>query len=177
MNKNIVIFGCDNAGKTTLAYELQDMISNFGYIVEYHHSLGKDATLDEMHNFMRENLIKDCVTIFDRFPVIEERVCGKVLRGKDAFQSYYLSYRDEFDSMCSKVDLFIFCMPHLFDVLNWGEREQMDGVKDYALDLISGYQKMAVELKQKGFNVIQYSWRDEIGTQGEFTRIIREVLK
>jgi len=173
MNKNIVIFGCDNAGKTTLAYEMQDLIYNFGYNVEYKHSLGKNATLDEMHDFMRENLMKDCVTIFDRFPVIEERVCGKVLRGKDAFEGFY----GEYDAMLSKVDLFVFCMPHLFDVINWGGREQMEGVKDHAIELIKGYIDVAYALKREGRNIIQYSWRDELGTQGEFNKTVREVLR
>lgn len=173
MNKNIVIFGCDNAGKTTLAEQIVDTINQWGYKVKYQHSLGKNATPDQMHDFMRLNLMDDCITVFDRFPVIEEEVCGKVLRGKNIFDGYY----GETDAMLSKVDLFIFCMPHIFDIINWGEREQMDGVKDSVLELIHGYEKLAVKFKILGYNITQYSWRDDNATRGELVNMIKEVLE
>lgn len=173
MNKNIVIFGCDNAGKTTLAEQIIDMLNQWGYKAKYRHSPGKDAPIGVMFDFMESNLTEDCITIFDRFPVIEEEVCGRVLRGKNIFDGYV----GETDAMLSKVDLFVFCMPHIFDIINWGEREQMDGVKDSVLELIHGYEELAVKFKILGYNITQYSWRDELGTQGEFNKRIKEVLE
>lgn len=173
MNKNIVVFGCDNSGKTTLSEELTEKIKSWYDIdVEYQHSLGKDATLDEMHNFMRLNVLKDCVTIFDRFPIIEERVCGKILRGKDRFGGF----PGEFDAMCGMVDLFIFCMPNIFDIVNWGDREQMDGIKDNVVDLINEYTRLAFELKSWGCNVICYNYESP-RSKLEMLRSVVEVIE
>ena len=142
------------------------------YDIEYQHSPGKDITLDDMHDFMRFNLTKECVTVFDRFPVIEERVCGKVLRGKDRFEGYV----GEFDAMLSKVDLFIFCMPNIFDIVDWGDREQMDGVKDNVVDLINEYTKLAFELKAQGNNIVCYNYESSISKR-EMINAISNILK
>lgn len=162
MNKNIVIFGCDNSGKTTLSQdiskELDLLLRNNGlaYPIECKHSLGPNVTLEQHENFMNENLDKDCITIFDRFPFIEEGVCGSILRGHNIFGHYT---KEEQDVLLSKVDLFILCYPGLFNIINWGEREQMEGVKENVVNLIKGYNMIAVNLKDNGYNVVEYNYR------------------
>ena len=145
---NIVIFGCDNSGKTTLAKALCSVIEDSRYVM----SLGPNKTLDEQIKFMTENLDVTRVNVFDRFPYIEENVCGNVLRGVDNFSGLDTS------TFLDKVDLFIFCYPGLKSVLNWGDREQLDGVKKNVVGLINGYNKYAYKLIQNKCRVEEYNY-------------------
>lgn len=150
MKKNIVVFGCDNTGKTTLAQKIAFKLGG-----QYVKSLGPNRTKNEQLDFMFENLNSDGIKVFDRFPIIEESTSGVVLRGNDNFQTW----RDQEMDLLNKVDVFIFCNPGLFNTLNWGEREQLEGVKDHALELINKYNEIAVLLKQYYHNVIEYNYK------------------
>lgn len=145
---NIVIFGCDNSGKTTLAKTLCSVIEDSRYV----RSLGPNKTFNEQIRFMVDNLDVDRVNIFDRFPCIEENVCGNVLRGNDNFSGFDTS------TILDKVDLFIFCYPGLKSVLDWGDREQLNGVKENVVGLINGYNKYAYKLIQNGYRVEEYNY-------------------
>ncbi len=178
MNKNIVIFGCDNSGKTTLSKSLKEAldIKLKGLSeVEYKHSLGPKITLEQQKEFMEVNLDNDCITIFDRFPIIEEAVCGKVLRGVNIYNTG--NSEEDYDylkSIFDKVDLFILCFPGLFQVVNWGEREQMEGVKENVMALIDGYFKIAITIKEMGYNVIEYNFDTN---NSDIIKIVREITK
>lgn len=150
MGKNIVVFGCDNTGKTTLAQKIAFILGG-----QYVKSLGPNKTRNEQLGFMFENLDSYGIKIFDRFPIIEESTSGVVLRGHDNFQTWCEQEMD----LLSKVDVFIFCNPGLFNTLNWGEREQLEGVKDHALELINKYNEIAVLLQQYYHNVIEYNYK------------------
>jgi len=154
---NIVIFGCDNTGKTTLASQLVDYLNeDVDYVAEAIHSLGPNKTYDEMMTFMQEKLLpvnSKHTRIFDRFPFIEESIYGPLLRGENKFVG--VNVKDLLD----KVDLFVYCYPGLFTILNWGDREQMDGVKERAFELIDAYNRLAVQLKSNGYNVKEYNFR------------------
>lgn len=154
---NIVIFGCDNTGKTTLG---ESLASKLDYT--YVHSLGPAVSQDDMCNFM-ESFTETGNVIFDRFPIIEEEVYGNLLRGKNRFGN--IDTDKYCRKMLDKIDLFIYCYPGLFTTLNWGERDQMDGVKERSLDIISHYNKLAVKLKTLGYNVKEYNFKcDEVDT-------------
>lgn len=159
MNKNIVIFGCDNSGKTTLGKALEKEISKH-YNVEYKHSLGPKATKEEQMEFMTSNMEKDCITIFDRFPFIEEGVCGKILRNKSIYETEDKDYDRAIEERLLKdVDIFIMCYPGIFNVVNWGDREQMYGIKENIVSLIRGYNMLAINLKNLGYNIIEYNYK------------------
>ena len=158
--KKIVVFGCDNTGKTTLCENLKTFIAwknkdvNSVVVAK---SLGPNKSVEEQIDFMDLTLNdKQKTIIFDRFPIIEEATCGKVLRGKDNFQEWE---NTNVIDLLRKVDCFIFCYPGLFNVLNWGEREQLDGVKENALKLINAYNEMAVSLRSLGFKVLEYNYK------------------
>lgn len=161
MLNNIVIFGMDNTGKTTLGKQLASTFN-----MDYIHSPGL-VDLEEKKKFMEENLAEG-KKIFDRFPIIEEDIYGNILRNKNE-----LSNEDYVNNILGKVDLFIYCNPGLFNTLKWGEREQMEGVKEYSLDLINAFNKKAVELKEKGYSVIEYNYN----VPNIITAIILEALK
>lgn len=160
---NVVIFGCDNSGKTTLANKIVEFINNSIYV----RSLGPNKTVEEQIKFMVENLNVNRVNIFDRFPCIEENVCGNVLRGKNNFDGLDTS------AILNKVDLFIFCYPGLLNVLNWGSRDQLSGVKENVVELINGYTKYAKYLIDKGYNVLEYNYKET----NCFDRIFYEIKK
>lgn len=151
MKKNIVIFGCDNTGKTNLSRVLKDEFESEGIEANIVTSIGK-ASKEEQNKFINDKLNSDGIKIFDRFVPIEEFVCGYVLRGKSNFTL------SELNNFASNVDLFIFCYPGLFSVLNWGEREQMDGVKENVLRLINKYNDIAMYLKDKNKNIVEYNF-------------------
>ena len=154
---NIVVFGCDNSGKTTLCNQIVSQFNeDADFTAEAVHSLGPNKTLDEMIDFMDKNLTPKGSThtkVFDRFPIIEELVYGPLLRGENKFAPVQVH------EWLDKVDLFIYCYPGLFTILNWGEREQMEGVKDNVFEIINAYNKLAVLLKQSGYNVKEYNFR------------------
>ena len=150
MKKNIVVFGCDNTGKTTLAQKIAFKLGG-----QYVKSLGPNKTKNEQLDFMFENLNSDGIKVFDRFPIIEESTSGVVLRGHNNFQTW----REQEMDLLNKVAVFIFCNPGLFNILNWGEREQLVGVKDHALELINKYNEIAVLLQDYYHNVIEYNYK------------------
>lgn len=175
MNKNIVIFGCDNSGKTTLATSLK-FICDLKYGSDNVYkvtSLGPKRTLTEQVNFMEKNLISEGVKIFDRFPLIEEYVCGPIFRNKNNFENYPAS---EGEKLLRSVDLFIFCYPGLFSVIDWGAREQMDGVKENVIELINGYNKIAFDLKKSGFNIVEYNYTTDSYKGSGVLEIARRLL-
>lgn len=163
---NIVIFGCDNSGKTTLAKALCSEIEGSRYV----RSLGPNKTFDEQIKFMVDNLDVDKVNIFDRFPCIEENVCGNVLRGSDNFSGLDTS------TFLDKVDLFIFCYPGLKSVLNWGNREQLDGVKENVVGLINGYNKYVYKLIQNGYRVEEYNY-NTLNFIGEWVKYFSYIVE
>lgn len=172
MNKNIVIFGCDNSGKTTLSSNIVEYLNKNGIDVEYQHSLGPNVTIEQQKEFMENNLAKDVVTVFDRFPFIEEGVCGTILRGVNAFDTGDEEIDTQYEKeLLGKVDLFILCYPGLFEVINWGEREQMFGIKENIVNLIKGYNMVAVNLKNIGYPIKEYNFKCD-----NFEELIKEVI-
>ena len=155
---NIVIYGCDNSGKTTLSMQLVEYLNeDIDFSAQALHSLGPNKTKEEMCRFMESNLLPKGSThtnIFDRFPIIEEEVYGNLLRGKSKFDDL-----DYIKNIFDKVDIFIFCNPGIKTILNWGDREQMDGVKDNAMDIINAYNKFTFKLINMGYNVKEYNFK------------------
>lgn len=155
MGKKIVVFGCDNTGKTTLCNDLKYLFRDDGKKVEIVKSIGANKPVEQYVAFMKDNLSRKHNIIFDRFPIIEEATCGKVLRDNDVFEKWQ---NKDIDTILNSVDYYILCYPGLFNVLNWKEREQMDGVKENVLALINAYNEMAVSLKMLGLNVLEFNY-------------------
>lgn len=160
MNKKIVLFGTDNSGKTTLGKTLAKELWG-----AYLSPLGP-VPLETQLDFLDENLNMPGVLIFDRFPVIEEEVCGNVFRGKSNFKD--IPYEQFLDA----IDLFVFCNPGLEAILNWGEREQMNGVKENIISLYAGYSEWFKRLRETGRKVIEYNWN----IPESYLRILEGVL-
>ena len=160
--KKIVVFGCDNAGKTTLCNALAHEFKEDGFKVEIAKSIGANKSVEQYMDFMKDNLSKKYTVIFDRFPIIEEATCGKVLRENDLFFQKWMN--NEVLDILKQVDCFVFCYPGLMNVLNWGNREQMEGVKDNILQLINAYNEMVVTLLKLGLNVVEFNYSRDATT-------------
>ena len=145
---NIVIFGSDNSGKTTLAKVLDSFVG--GYI----HSPGPLPTVDLQKRFIIDNLDKNPVNIFDRFPIIEESVCRTILRGVNNFSDESVFISDTLD----KIDLFIYCSPGINSIINWGDREQMSGIKENINELVKGYESIYNYLIENNYNCVKYDY-------------------
>lgn len=156
MNKNIVIFGCDNSGKTTLCQRLQYELSD-KYNVKIAKSIGPKKRIEEYVGFMDENLSENCVTIFDRFPIIEEATTGIVLRHENIFDKV-VNQKEFYDKYLGMVDLFIYCYPGVDNILRFGEREQMNGIIENIQYLIPSYLQYFLMLKRYKYNVFEYNY-------------------
>ena len=161
MNKKIVLFGTDNSGKTTLGKSLAKDLAGV-----YLPPLGPVSLWSQM-SYINTHLEVSGLMIFDRFPVIEEEVCGKVFRGRSNFENV------PYDHFLNSIDLFVFCNPGLESILNWGEREQMNGVKENIISLYAGYSEWFKKLKDSGKNVMEYNWR----ITEDYSRILEGVLR
>ena len=108
---NVVVYGCDNSGKTSLANHIAD---KFGF--EYVRSKGgPKMQTKEVLDYLEENLNNGKKSVFDRFSIIEEFTNGIVLRGTDRFDDEYIDkLRDlytiftENELACKGRPLFIF---------------------------------------------------------------------
>lgn len=116
---NIVVYGCDNSGKTSLANHIAEKFN-----LEYVRSKGGPSmSTQEVLQYLDKNL-DEGDKVFDRFSIIEEYTNGLVLRGKDRFQDEFIDK----ESFLNRIDLFIYACPSMEAVKNFGDREQMDGI-------------------------------------------------
>lgn len=153
---NIAVIGMDNTGKTFLCESLVKMFTFEGYTCDSIHSPGPKTT-EELMSFMDKYLLKNKynheVRIFDRFPIIEEAVYGKLLRGGSRFDDE--EYNKE---TLGKIDAFVYCYPGMESILNWQDREQMDGVKENAEAIVDEYSNVIKQLIKEGHKVIEYNY-------------------
>ena len=152
---NIVIMGLDNSGKTTLANSLTELL-NENHTCKYVHSLG-NVPLEKQLEFLNHEILEDNnydYKIFDRFPIIEEKIYGPILRNNNRYANLNVE-----DYWLSKINLFVFCNPGFDTISNWGEREQMDGVINNSKILYEEYLKVYDDLKNKGYNIKTYNFK------------------
>lgn len=117
---NIVVYGCDNSGKTSLANHIVEKF-NFEYVRS---KGGPKMGTQEVLQYLDQNLNSASDKVFDRFSIIEEYTNGLVLRDRDRFQDEFIDKERFLD----RVDLFIYACPDMATVKNFGDREQMDGI-------------------------------------------------
>lgn len=142
LSKIICIFGCDNSGKTTACNNISKWLAKAGISNKVVHSCGPCSPPEQLM-FMDEVVSSEHeeeVIILDRFPAIEEAVYGPILRNGNALEPFY--------KLCvnylSYISLFIYCNPDINVIKNWGDREQMAGVKDNANEIVKGYQNIVI---------------------------------
>ena len=118
---NIVVYGCDNSGKTSLANHIADKFK-FEYVRS---KGGPKMDLIEVLKYIHKNLYEGYINkVFDRFTPIEEFANGIALRNENRIATSFIDTTD----FLNGVGLFIYARPDMETVKNFGEREQMDGI-------------------------------------------------
>lgn len=148
----IIVEGLDNTGKTTLINQLAPM-----FFLRQVKSLGPAPLLQHLEWIVTALNEEDTHIIYDRFSVISESVYGVMLRGDSVFKN--LS-EDLLRLTLRKLPLIIYCRPPREAIFNWGERPQMDRVKENAASLLGRYDA-AIEYilgLNNGQNVIYYDY-------------------
>lgn len=159
----LVIEGMDNTGKSTLALKFKNEF-NF----EIKHSPGKSFSW----GWVKKEINRCELIIYDRFPLISEQVYGPVLRGENRIFSnlgdYWLSQFQQ------KEPLIIYCRPPAGVISDFsGNEEQMKGVERHLLNLIKQYDKVISRLKYEGgWKIIKFDY-----TQNHGKSIMGEVRK
>lgn len=161
--KKIVVYGCDNSGKTTAVEEIKKLINKKGITCESIHSCGPLSGVEQVEFMVRELQTKPgcpLVKVFDRFPAIEEFVYGPIVRNKNVLRDYSITC----EVLINQIDLFIFCCPDYQTIVNWGTRKQMSGVKENTEKIIKAYYdipKIYPSMKEK---LECYDWtkKDEL---------------
>ena len=167
MVNKIIVLGMDNTGKTTLCRELSKAL---GY--KHVNSLGPKVSYMEMTGFINDTLESKEPMVLERFCFFEEMVYGKILRGESKFH-----WDDIYHQKLKAADpLIIYCRPSLEKVLDFGDREQMEGVIEKSGKLLLAFDDLYFSLAKRGFNnVITYNF--ETTTVQQLVDTIRERSK
>lgn len=148
----IIVCGMDNTGKTTLCKEL-------AYKLDAIHipSRGPNRSRDEMLHEIIYNMEKTENVVFERFPIFEELIYGKILRGKSKFTF------NEIDQIKKYKPVIIYCRPESHVIFDFGQREQMTGVIEKKEELLKAWDQLIYD-SLTGFKIIKYDWtKDSLG--------------
>lgn len=148
----IIVEGMDNAGKTTLIETLKKI---HGDAVDVIKPPGPFSSSKELKDWMGPEIDK-CRTfqynrgmvIYDRFPIISELVYGPIVREKSMVTGPVFDETfHELTSAAFPVTI-IYCRPPNSRILDFGFREQMDGVRQKSLELLMGYDELMSEISK-----------------------------
>jgi len=125
----IIVEGCDNTGKTTLINELCRNNIMLKLNPKGVRPAPREVLIDYLEDTLKGDRWSNLHQIFDRFPLISERVYGMALRGE-----YVLTEADfnKYDTMMYRmIPLVIYCdRPQHRILASFGDREQLDGVAE-----------------------------------------------
>lgn len=152
---NVVIFGPDNSGKTTLANQLKS--EGFQYVRSLGAGKTAQAYLEYLDTCLSDAEKNEKNLVFDRFSVIEEAVNGPIFRNVNLMDKYFV----DIDRFLKRIDLFILCLPKKEVITNWGDREQMVGVKENIETLMHDYLEYGHKLDEKKMKIIPYDWTQD----------------
>lgn len=147
----VIVIGMDNTGKTTLVEGMRKKMS----LVNYNKSPGilpPDIQKDWL--VVQATKKSKRVELYERFPLFEEMVYGPVLRQASNFQwgdSYFKLIKD-------LKPLIIYTRPTLQTVLDFKDREQMDGVIREAKTLLNRFDELAFRLMADKWKVLPYDY-------------------
>ena len=133
----IIVEGMDNSGKTKLAEYLAEKFEL------PHIKSPKDRTHIIGHTL--QLLVLNPEAVMDRFPVISERIYGRFLRNKIAFDGEVATWQFYFEKLVRCRPLIFYCRPPEEKIFDFGSREQMEGVFEYRKELLACYDILMAE--------------------------------
>lgn len=160
--KTIVVYGCDNSGKTTAVAEIQKILNNHRVSCDTVHSCGPLSARKQVEFMVKELQVtpnSPRVKVFDRFPAIEEFVYGPIVRKKNVLEQFRITC----EVLMNQIDLFIFCCPDYKTITNWGDKEQMKGVKENTEKIIMAYHKIPTLYQGMEEKMEYYDWKTKDG--------------
>lgn len=149
----IIVEGMDNSGKSTLAKHLAEK-----FRLKYLHSPSEyrnDPKL--MIDWALKQLLDQKLAVYDRFSPISDRVYGPVLRGGTPYNDTAAG-KSVVNLLRTVPHLIIYCRPERERILNFGSREQMDGVTSQATRLLEEYDALMSEMQLEGYDIITYNY-------------------
>lgn len=143
---NVIIEGCDNAGKSSLIKHLVSRIE----LSTYHNVVDKNAasTLAKQ----AAEISRDGNTIYDRSSVISEYIYSMVL-GRAPVVPFNIS---DISELCDNA-IVVFCMPPIDKVLAT-TKEEMQGVRENLFELYNAYDKLIDSLALINSRFFIYDW-------------------
>jgi len=165
----IIVEGCDNTGKSTVLAKLADGLK----LMIVNNRKRPSGTSDiSFFNTRMVELSKHFPLILDRHPVISEPVYGPICRGTSWPERYYQeNVLRELERIKA---LVVYCRPKNSTILNFGERDQMEGVVKNGLKLIQAYDSH-IKFINQFLEVVTYDYEthDYLGLQ----RLVETHLK
>lgn len=149
----IIVEGMDNSGKSTLAKHLAQKFE-----LEYLHSPSEYRNNPKlMIDWARDQMVNKRLAVYDRFSPISDRVYGPVLRGGTPYNDTEEG-RGAVELLKETPHVIIYCRPGRERILNFGSREQMDGVVHQAIKLLEAYDDLMGKMQLEGYNIVTYNY-------------------
>ena len=147
----IVVEGMDNTGKTTLVEYLEEALM---LVAEKSPGPAEPDSHAEWLLWIEESLLRADTehAIYDRYPCISEYIYGPAVRGMNILRD--TDYLARF-LLCRP--LVIYCRPSDHIIKRFGDREQMNGVKEKAKKLLEDYDHLYNWLFDR-VAVMKYDW-------------------
>ena len=161
-----VIEGPDNSGKTTLAQRLAKKLG--GIYVKGEYVNQPEVEVIRLHAWLRESPGSRLI-ICDRHPVVSDPIYGTVVRKTQSMLS------PGFCLGMSQYYNVVYCRPPRDNILNFGDREQMEGVIRQANELVDAYDQWWKDQAPRLGSVsrVEYDWTvsvDEFDRLAEYIR-------
>lgn len=163
----IILEGCDNTGKSTLAAQLSKALS-----IPVRHSIRpapRATALQCLEHSARQ--LRPQRIILDRIYAISENVYGPTIRGSSQMGD---KAAEAILDLYQRPYLIIYCRPPLETILKNGGRDQMPGVLDHHAKLVERYDEVIQDVVRFSHcRVMQYDWTNKI----EFPAVLEACVK
>ncbi len=129
----IVVEGCDNSGKSTIAAKLAKRLR--GLLIKSEHIPPLNEHLQEyMEVLQAAEMYGNGVVVSDRHHVVSEPIYGDIIRGGHKLKEVTIK------QALDQISAFVYCRPSDELILGtMAERQQMAGVTKNASALLKGY--------------------------------------
>lgn len=162
----IICEGMDNSGKTTLVkhlaakYGLPTLISAFAPRGDYKKKGKHPHMMAEVAVNFVGLMNSNFLFVSDRFPLISEAVYGPICAGNDDILDHWgeEKYKLLMQDFLDMAPFIIYCRPSRDVIMNFGDREQMDGVIERSEALLEAYDSMMHQLREGGHDVFYYDY-------------------